>query len=264
VRNISIKIITASILLLAFAAPSQAKNVYILCYHAFLEKKDPYTFTMDQFREQISTLKKNGFTFVRFEDVINGRITGDKNILITIDDGNHSVYEAYRAIMKPNGIKPALGIYPAIIGRRHYAMTWDQLKELSADGCYIASHGYHHMFLSEKYFKKDPASFKKEIYLSKKVLEEKLGRRIETMIYPFGVNSDTAISELKNAGYRYGMTIKAGMTALPITDNFKIHRYLMTKPSQKGTFASIMKDRSSRQSKATSGSQKNQKKKKSV
>ena len=237
----TIKILVSILLFFTLAAPSYSKGVYILCYHAFLEKKDPYSFTLDQFRDQLHRLKNNGFTFVAFEDVVNDRVKGNKNILITIDDGNHSVYEAYYSVMKPMGIKPVLGIYPAIISRMEYAMTWDQVKKLAADGCYIASHGYHHMFLTTKYYNKDQASFKKEIYLSKKILEEKLNRKIDTMLYPFGETSDIAISELKNAGYKYGMTIIPKITQLPVNDNFHINRYLMTKPGQKGIIASISK-----------------------
>ncbi len=221
------------------AIPSFAERngVYVLCYHAFLEKKDPYSFSNEQFRDQLQRLKKAGFTFVTFEDMINQRISGTKNILITIDDGNKSVYQAYYTIMKPMGIKPVLGIYPAIIGRMHYAMNWDEVKKLADDGCYIASHGYHHMYLSTKYYEKEPQSFKKEIYLSKKVLEEKLGRKIELMVYPFGVSSDIAISELKNAGYKYGMSLIQKISDIPVSENFLIPRYMLTKPNQKGLIA---------------------------
>ncbi|PKL19338.1 MAG: hypothetical protein CVV49_01275 [Spirochaetae bacterium HGW-Spirochaetae-5] len=235
------RIVASFMLFFIFAAPSYSKNVYILCYHAFLDKKDPYSITVDQFRDQLNKLKNSGFTFVAFEDVINDKVTGNKNILISIDDGNHSVYQTYYSVLKPMGIRPILGIYPAIIGRVKYAMNWDQVKQLSDEGCYIASHGYHHMFLSQKYYNEDPVSFKKEIYLSKKILEEKLNRKIETMLYPFGVNSEIALSELKNAGYKYGMTIDQGVTPLPVRDNFQIHRYLMTKPGLKSVIANIIR-----------------------
>jgi len=242
VKKSTIRILISALLFFTLAAPSYSKGVYILCYHAFLEKKDPYSFTNDQFRDQLNRLKSSGFTFVTFEDVKNDKITGNKNILISIDDGNKSVYQAYYSIMKPMGIKPLLGIYPAIISRMKYAMNWDEVKNLADDGCYIASHGYHHMFLSTKYYNEDPISFKKEIYLSKKILEEKLNRKIDTMLYPFGVNSDIAISEMKNAGYKYGLTIEPKMTSLPVSDTFQIHRYLMTKPGQKGVIAYITKN----------------------
>ncbi len=237
-----ITILASALLILIFAAPSYSNGVYILCFHAFLERKDPYSLTPDQFKEQLKKLKNDGFKFVTFEDVINNKISGNQNILISIDDGNKSVFETYYSIMKPMGIKPLLGIYPAIIGRMKYAMTWEEVQKLADDGCYIASHGYHHMFLSEKYYNQDQASFNKEIYLSKKILEQKLNRKIETMVYPFGVNSPIAISELKSAGYKYGLTIVQGRESMPSKDNFQIRRYLMTKAGHKGVVASIIKN----------------------
>ena len=244
-RGFVLKKITVTLIISALfftaATPLYSNGVYVLCYHAFLEKKDPYSFTNEQFKGQLQRLKNNGFKFVSFEDVINNRITGNNNILISIDDGNKSVYEAYYKIMKPMGIKPLLGIYPAIINKQNYAMTWEQVKELSDDGCHIASHGYFHMYLSEKYNQTNPADFKKEIYLSKKVLEEKLDRKIETMVYPFGVSSDIAISELKNAGYKYGFNIIAKKQEIPIKNNFQINRYLMTKTAEKGIIDRIIK-----------------------
>ncbi len=227
------------LVLFSSAVPSYSAQVYILCYHSFLEKKDPYTFSAEQFKEQMVRLKNAGFNFVTFDDVLKNRISGNNNVLISIDDGNHTVYPVYHSILKPMGIKPMLAIYPAIIGRVNYAMTWDQVKELADDGCYIASHGYHHMFLSEKYFKEEPASFRKEIYLSKKILEEKLNRKIEVMVYPFGVKSPIAISELKKAGYKYGMTIEPHGTQLPVRNNFQICRFLMTNESEKGFISLI-------------------------
>jgi hypothetical protein len=47
------------------------------------------------------------------------------------------------------------------------------------------------------------------------VLEEKLGRKIELMVYPFGVSSDIAIAELKNAGYKYGMSLIQKISDVP-------------------------------------------------
>jgi len=220
---------------------SQTKGMYVLCYHTFGDKKDPYTLAYSTLKANLESLKRAGYKFVSFEDVVSGNIEGTKNILVTIDDGNKSVYEAYFSIMKPLGIKPVLGIYPAIIGRVHYALTWEELRRLSVEGCYIASHGYHHMYLSEKYSKEEPESFKKEIYYSKKVLEEKLGRKIEAMVYPFGVYSNIAVAEMKNAGYKYGLCLTQKMAYLPFEDSFAIPRYMITKPNQKGLMAFFAK-----------------------
>lgn len=224
------------------AASEQADGFYVLCYHAIKERKDPYSLSPDTFRKNIEQLQQNGFTFITFDDAKSGRVRGVKNVLVTIDDGHESVWDAYFTIMKPAGIKPVLGIYPAIIGKRKYAMTWEQLKTLRDEGCYIAAHGYNHMYLSSKYYKENIVQFKKEIYLSKKVLEQKLNITVDTMIYPFGVHSNESLTMLKDAGYKYGFTLDQKRAAVPISDGFHIPRYMMTKPAHKGIIARFIKN----------------------
>ena len=221
------------------AKASDAK-VYILCYHAFLDRKDPYSLTEDVLKEQLVSLKAGGFTFVSMEDIKADRVKGEKNILVTIDDGNKSTYPAYFNVMKPLGVKPMLGIYPAIIGRTSYALTWEQLKELSDEGCYIAAHGYNHLYVGDKAWKESPAKVKREINLSKKRLQEKLGIQVDAFVYPFGIKSQQAVEELKKAGYKYAFTIVPGKTALPAEHNFEIPRFLLTKGNVKSTTARII------------------------
>lgn len=218
---------------------SDAK-VYILCYHAFLDKKDPYSITEEVLKDQLEALKAGGFKFISMPDIKRGRVRGDKNILVTIDDGNKSTYPAFFNVMKPMGIKPVLGIYPAIIGSTAYALTWEQLKELSDEGCYIAAHGYNHLYVSEKAWKESQAQFKREIYLPKKRLQEKLNIEVDTYVYPFGVKSVQAIEELQKAGYKYAFTIVPKKTEIPFLHNFDIPRFLLTKGNIKSLTAKLI------------------------
>lgn len=222
------------------AVEASEAEIYILCYHAFLERKDPYSLTEEVLKAQLESLKAGGFNFVSMEDIKTGRIKGNRNILVTIDDGNKSTYPAFFNVMKPLGIKPLLGIYPAIIGRTSYALTWEQLKKLSDEGCHIAAHGYNHLYVSEKAWKESPAKFKREIYLPKKRLEEKLGITVDTYVYPFGVKSAKAIEELTRAGYRYAFTIIPGKTPVPHAGNFEIPRFLLTKGNVKSVTSKII------------------------
>ncbi len=228
-----------------FAAES---SVSVLCYHSFLEKKkmDPFSFTIDELNSQITQLKKEGFRFVSINDVIGGRISGTRNVLVTVDDGNKSVYEAYQKVFRPNGIRPLLGIYPnIIINKKHYALTWEQLAELANGGCDIAAHGYFHLKVNKKLNDKNPAYFKKEIFLVKKVLEEKLNRKITVFVYPFGLRDDLTIKTLREAGYRYAFTINNGRIDIPLGGGdrpYELPRYMVTRTSWKYCFNSVMKN----------------------
>ncbi len=222
------------------AAYASEATINILCYHAFLDRKDPYSLTEEVLKEQLEAFKSNGFTFISMDDIKNRRVKGDKNILVTIDDGNKSTYPAYFNVMKPLGVKPVLGIYPAIIGKTSYALTWEQLKELSDEGCYIAAHGYNHLYLHEKAWKESPEKVKREIYLPKKILQERLNIEIDSYVYPFGSKSDQTIEELKKAGYKYAFTIVGKRTAVPAENSFEIPRFLLTKGNIKSTTAMII------------------------
>jgi peptidoglycan/xylan/chitin deacetylase (PgdA/CDA1 family) len=214
----------------AFNRPS----VHVLCYHAFLKKSDPYCITIDELRSQIERYKKDGYRFVTLDDVKAGRLIGGKNILVTVDDGNKTVYEAYYKVFRPNGIKPVLGIYPAIISHVSYALTWEQLEELSKRGCDIAAHGYHHLKIAAKLYKTRPRDFNREIFKSKKVLEDRLGRKIDTFVYPFGLTSEITMKILRKAEFRYAFTIKPGGISLPIAaGNLELPRYMVTKTNDK-------------------------------
>lgn len=233
--------------MLLLNSPSFSKTkVYVLCYHSFRGNINaPTDFSKKEINEQLDFLKKNNFKFVSFRDIVNNRLSGTKNILITIDDGNISVYDAYRDIFKPMNIKPVLAIYPALTGRKKYALSWGQLKELADDGCEIAAHGYFHMHLTQNYYDTHKNDFLNEIYKSKKVLEKNLNRQVLIFVYPFGQKSEIAIETIKNAGYKYAFTLKWHALNLPLSENknlYELPRYMLTKPEWKSAFHNVFRD----------------------
>jgi peptidoglycan/xylan/chitin deacetylase (PgdA/CDA1 family) len=222
-----------------------SNHVSVLCYHSFLGRdKVIYDFSLSELKSQILELRSKGYRFVSYKDVIGGNIRGDRNILVTIDDGNRSVYQAYYQVFKPMGIKPLLAIYPFIIGRKDYSLTWEQLAKLSSDGCAIASHGFFHLKINNKLYNSDKKSFLREIFISKKTLEEKLGVTIDTFIYPFGLCTDVATKEIKKAGYKYGYTIKPDYLKLPLNNNkdmLRLPRFMLTRGNHKYTIKNIVR-----------------------
>jgi len=230
---------------IALGAPSVEKNgVTILCYHAFNNKNSPYSFSIEDLDKHMAYFAERGYNFISWSDLKDGKTFGRKNIFVTVDDGNKSVYEAYFTVFKKYGIKPMLGIYPAIIGKMHYALTWKQLKELSDAGCDIAAHGYNHLYVNQKLYDSNRKAFNNETALSKKILEEKLGLKIEAFIYPFGVRSQVTIETLKALGYAGAFTIVNGETLSPLKINharFELPRYMITQPTWKSTFAAILR-----------------------
>jgi len=231
-KIIPIIIIFIMFFIVGYADDSKHAKVSVLCYHSFLGKsKIPTDVSIKDLYSNMEFLKNQGFRFVSIDEIVKGNLNGNKNILITIDDGNRSIIDADKKVFRPMGIKPLLGIYPNIIGKKDYALNWKELKNLTDNGYGIASHGYYHLLLNEKQFKKDEKAFKDEIFKSKKLLEEKLGKKIDVFIYPNGVRSDQAKKILKYADYKYAFTIVWGDVLVPLNSNddpLELHRYMIS------------------------------------
>lgn len=205
-------------------ANSKSTGAVALCYHSFLgTHKYPTDFSVSELDAQLCFLEKNGFRFVTFDEIAAGGVTGQRNILITIDDGNVSAFIAYRAVFRKHGIKPLFAIYPSAIGMRSYAMTWKQLRELSDDGCIIASHGYSHQRMSDEADAKNPAMINREISVSKQILEERTGKTISVFVYPYGIYGRNIPGRVRAAGYRYAFTIRRGRIAAPVTPQSELY-----------------------------------------
>jgi hypothetical protein len=242
----SVLAILAALVLLSPASASAAgQKVFVLCYHSFLGNKFPTDIPMAEFRSQLDFLKSKGFKFVSYGDLVKGTVTGSQNILIVIDDGNHSIQQAYREVMKPLGIKPVLAIYPNIIGKKSYALTWDQVNALHKEGCDIEAHGYYHELMNQKFYDKDKKGFTFEITGSKAAIEKMVpGAKVTAFIYPNGVRADITKKILRESGYSYAFTISWGAVLSPVSgnrDTLELPRYMVQKGNWKMISSAILK-----------------------
>ncbi len=239
-RLLLLPLIAFSVSLLG-AAPVKEASVSVIIYHTFLGKERVSTdFSLDELRTHMEQLKGQGYRFVTLAAMERGAVSGTRNVLVCIDDGNKSVYRAYREVLGPMGIKPLLAIYPNIIGRKKYALSWDELRALASDGCEIAAHGFFHLHVNDKLYAKNRRYFMDEIHKSKRVLEEKMGRPVTAFVYPSGEKCEHAIREIRAAGYRYAFTINWGTLKVPLERNanpFELPRYMLVRANWKSIFA---------------------------
>jgi peptidoglycan/xylan/chitin deacetylase (PgdA/CDA1 family) len=186
-------------------------RAFILCWHTFLGKESiPTDFSLAEFAAQIDRLRSLGYRFVTMEDLIFGRVRGSLNLVVTIDDGNHSVPAAYEEVLAPRGIVPAIFIYPAVIGTTFFAMKDSGVRELRDAGCIVGAHGYHHLFINQYLYDHDRALFNEEVFKSKVKVEAITGLPVYIFAYPYGAYSDITIRELKVAGFRFAFAVRRG------------------------------------------------------
>lgn len=194
------------------AAPFDLRDrAFILCWHSFLGKRALNTdFSLEELAAQLDALKALGYRFIDLEDALFGRIEGSRNLVATIDDGHRTIAAAYDKVFAPRGIKPALLVYPAVIEADQYFMKEAELKRLADSGCAVGAHGYYHLFVDEKLYRSDRASFDKEIFKAKTSVEALTSLPSFFYAYPFGAFSPITKSEVARAGYAFALAVKPG------------------------------------------------------
>lgn len=225
------------LLVLAATALAAQPSAVVLCYHTFLDRPDIDTdISPAAFEEHLAALEAAGWTFVSWPELRDGRLKGRRNILITIDDANRSVLNI-RESLRRRGIRPVLFVYPAIPSRVSYALTWDELRDLAAEGATIGGHGYNHLVVNRKLHDTDPQAFRREIHLCHRRIGERIGRPPDVYAYPFGVFDDLTKEHLRQAGFRAAFTIRHGRTLSPLAANpdpYELPRYIVAKSSWPG------------------------------
>ncbi len=204
----------------------------ILDYHSFLgSKNSSIDYSDDDLSIQLDRIKAIGYTFVTLEDAVAGRMTGKANVVITIDDGNHSVYQAFEGVFKSRGILPTLFIYPAIVDKSDKALSSAQLLELSAAGCGIGAHGFYHEYMTPRAYLRDPKKVMVEVERPGPALEKKLGKRPVLFAYPFGVGSPEVEAALAKEGYSWAFLADDKVASVdfrsPGLDHFAVPRTIV-------------------------------------
>jgi poly-beta-1,6-N-acetyl-D-glucosamine N-deacetylase len=201
-KKLSTILIPLAILCLPLSASGK---VVILDYHSFLGSgKSGLDYSEKELDAELGAITAMGYKFVNLDDAVAGRIEGVANIVVTIDDGNHSVYGAVKDVFERRGIKPYLFIYPAaILVHSRYALSPEQIKLLEEDGCGVGAHGFHHIPVTVREWMKSSKDFEAEIDRPGPALARMLGSRPSMFAYPYGVYSRRAEEEVAAAGYSW-------------------------------------------------------------
>jgi peptidoglycan/xylan/chitin deacetylase (PgdA/CDA1 family) len=212
--------------------PGLADRAFLLCWHSFLGRADISTdFSLAELGAQLDALIALGYKFVSLEDTLFGRIEGRLNLVVTIDDGHRTVPSAFLKVFAARGIVPALFVYPAVIGETAYSMDEAQLRSLSDSGCLVGAHGYHHLYVDERLYRSDRATFEQEIFKAKEKVEAMTSLPAYVYAYPFGVFSPITKTEVARAGYAFALAVKLGFVfADPrLNDPYALPRSVVTR-----------------------------------
>lgn len=193
--------------------------VPVLCYHHFAERCDSSLCTPTSvFEQQMRFLKEEGYSVISTaelgEFLAFRRAIPKKAVVINLDDGYRSTYDIAYPILKKYGFTATLFIYTAFIGASRNALTWDQLKTMKADGFEVGCHSVNHVDLSKRMEgeseKEYLARIKKELLLSKQILDDRLNQDTRYVAFPYGEFSPVLLKLCEEIGYRVGFSVKSG------------------------------------------------------
>lgn len=193
--------------------------VPILVYHRFGPfRSDSMTVTTAHFEGQLELLSRHGYCVVPLRDVV-AWLMGKKaappprSIVLTFDDGNLSQYREALPLIQKSRFPVTLFIYPSCISHASYAMTWEQLSNIYAQGYLsIASHTFWHPNFKQEETKRTQAEYDAfvdmQLRKSKAILEEHFCHPVDLIAWPFGIYDPYLVERAQPAGYQAGFSIE--------------------------------------------------------
>ena len=196
-------------------------KVPILVYHHFSprgRKCSKVTVTAEAFEAQLAYLKRHGYSVITFRDLaafLEGRApVPRKSVILTIDDGFRSTYEIAYPLLKRYGFPATVFLYSDFAGAPA-ALTWAQMKEMIASGLIdIQPHSKTHADLTKFKEGESEAAYRKrvahEVTYSAQIIRKRLKLPVHTFSYPYGAENDAVIEIMKEAGFKFAVTVTRG------------------------------------------------------
>lgn len=250
-RMIVKTLLAAVVLLLPFSASAaETFRVPILLYHRFgAVVADGMTITTPVFEAQMKYLHDNGYRVIPLRQLVDhyrgkAPAPGPKSVVIVEDDAHKSVYSDMLPIIKKYRYPVTIFAYPSAISNAKYAMTWNQMRELTKTGLFeVQSHTYWHPNFKKERKKLGRQALDElvmtQLKKSKSRLEAELGTRVDMLAWPFGIYDEYLIGKASDAGYASTFTIER-RHASASDSVFKLPRYLLVNADSGKAFAQLL------------------------
>lgn len=170
----------------------------------------------DYFYSQMAYLKESPFDVIGLKDAYQSLFVKDKlcrpSIILTFDDGDTSFYDFIFPILQEFEFPSVLFSVSGLLGQqtkwfkfassRIPVITPEQLRELHVLGVEIGSHSVNHPRLTQL----SEEQIFRQVYDSKKYLEEIIADEITSFSYPHGDYNPMVIDAVKKSGYMCAVT----------------------------------------------------------
>ncbi|MEV5704556.1 polysaccharide deacetylase family protein [Actinoallomurus sp. NPDC052274] len=191
--------------------------VPILMYHS-IGGSDRLAVRPEAFAEQLAYLRDTGRTPITFGELAEGGPAPVRPVVITFDDGYADFHERALPLLDRFGFRATVfvttgwirdaGPYAAgrPLGR---TLSWSQVAEIASCGIEVGGHGHSHAELDQL----RDAVLRTELLRSRRLLEDRVGRAVTTMAYPYGYSSERVRRAVRAAGYDAACAVANALAA---------------------------------------------------
>lgn len=204
------------------------RSAVVLIYHRFGEARYPTTnITLAQFEAHLDYLAENGFTVVPIKQITDAMKTGtalpDRSVAITVDDAYASFMTEAWPRLKARGFPAALFVATeAVDGGYDGILSWDQIRQLQADGVTIGHHGHGHIHMVDEGLNAAVA----DIQTANTRFQAELGAIPPIFAYPYGEYSLELRNTIEAMGFSASLAQYSAAVGLD-DDVFAIPRFAL-------------------------------------
>ena len=221
-KKIVFGLITVLLALAAFIAAggfflSKQYAVPILMYHSVNpvsdRERNRLIVPTDVFERQMRFLNEHHYNVVSLDSLISllegKKKIPPKTVALTFDDGYKDNYTYAFPILRKYQLPVTIFIIVQEVGRsQDDRLSWKQIKEMQDSG--LVKIGSHAIGPDPLYKMKTEEDLRRQIFDSKKILEDKLGSKVLVFSYPEGMFDQHMKELVKEAGYKMAVATKPG------------------------------------------------------
>ena len=202
-----------------------AASVPILMYHQLTPRPAPefsrYAITPRRFAAQMACLSLMGYRAVGLDAVLDRQALPRRAVVITFDDAIEGCSEYALPVLRHRRFTATFYVVAGLVGERSRwtrseigielpLMDWRALRTLMAAGFQIGSHTMTHPRLPTL----SPMACRDELVRSRRLLEDRLGRHVAHLAYPFGAFDASVRAIAAEAGYRSACTTRPSLASV--------------------------------------------------
>lgn len=196
------------------STPALANTDYhgvILVYHHIAEDTPAVTsISPKDFEAQLRLLETHQFQVWPLQQLVSAmqeqRPIPDKVVALTFDDNYRSVYEQAFPRLKQRGWPFTIFVSTDAVDKNiNMQSSWEQMREMAANGATIANHTASHAHLLQRTADESDAAWrqriKRDVEKAQRRIKEEIGQESTLFAYPYGEFNPSLASWIAELGY---------------------------------------------------------------